>query len=178
MSDITSIFIGSLKSVQNVIMRDKHCFEMYGYDIMLDSKLKPWLLEVNASPSLTPSSKEDYDMKFRVLNHLLDIIDMEGIRNNKDITVGGFDLFWDDGPVYARDTSNLDLAECFQPRLNANLGKFRTLLICKNVSIFLHMDAKVTHFIHKSKIFRLYLCWNGNLTTFKPFYLYAREINK
>lgn len=141
MDDITTIFICSLKAVQNVIMRDKHCFEMYGYDIMLDSNLKPWLLEVNASPSLTPSSKEDFEMKFRILNQLLDVVDMEGVRSYKEIQIGGFDLFWDDGPVYAKDTNDPDLLDCFKPRLNANLGliKFSRISV-----LFLHILHNVT----------------------------------
>ena len=42
-----------------MIISDKHCFEMYGYDVMMDDDLKPWLIETNASPSMSADTPED-----------------------------------------------------------------------------------------------------------------------
>ena len=102
---MNEIFIKSLQSVQKTMINDKHCFELYGYDILLDANLKLWLIEVNASPSLTASNQEDYDLKIGLLEDTLNIIDMEGKLTGKEKRVGNFDLMWNDGPVYAEDAS-------------------------------------------------------------------------
>ena len=97
--DCQMIVIHSLLSVQPVMMNDKHCFELYGYDIMFDDEYRPWLIEVNASPSLTANTKEDYKMKFELLNDMFDIIDIEKRMTGEEEQVGGFDLVYTNNTV-------------------------------------------------------------------------------
>jgi tubulin polyglutamylase TTLL5 len=44
-----------------------NCFELFGFDILIDSELKPWLIEVNLAPSLECSSKLDFKIKSNLI---------------------------------------------------------------------------------------------------------------
>jgi hypothetical protein len=48
----------SLKSVEYKLNPNdrRHCFEIFGYDFMLDEDLTPWLIEVNTNPCLEETS--------------------------------------------------------------------------------------------------------------------------
>ncbi|KAI3382568.1 hypothetical protein SNEBB_003718 [Seison nebaliae] len=48
-------------------MIDSVCFEILGFDILLDEDLNPWLLEVNRSPSFGTAEKIDREIKFCLL---------------------------------------------------------------------------------------------------------------
>merc|ERR1719162_668281 len=49
------------------------CFEILGVDVMLDAKLKPYLIEVNHLPSFTCDSPLDEDIKQRLINQSMDL---------------------------------------------------------------------------------------------------------
>jgi len=72
--EIKNIIYISLKSVQSIIINDKHCFEMYGYDILIEDNLKPWLIEINASPSLSTTTEADRKLKMSVMESVFQIV--------------------------------------------------------------------------------------------------------
>ena len=63
------------KSCQPEDTENSMLFEILGFDVMIDHKGKPWLLEVNHSPSFKTEANLDYKIKkalitdtFRLLN--------------------------------------------------------------------------------------------------------------
>ena len=70
---------------QSVIIAEKRCFELYGFDVLIDDTFKVWILEVNSSPSLTADTAADYHLKYVLLNDMYDVVDVERRR----IGVGG-----------------------------------------------------------------------------------------
>lgn len=106
--EMRSLIINSLKSVQSVMINDRHCFECYGYDILLDDNLKPWLLEVNASPSLTTSTEKDRVLKSQLLRDIFQIVvpsdwmeesSKHGANTCRDRSVGFFDILIDEAAL-------------------------------------------------------------------------------
>ncbi|KPI84729.1 putative tubulin tyrosine ligase protein [Leptomonas seymouri] len=104
--DIQKMILRTIFAVQKIIIQDKHCSELYGYDVMIDDALHPWLIETNASPSLTAETPADYHLKFNMLNDMLDVIDMEGRRSGDEERIGGFDLIWFNGPAGVSKNDN------------------------------------------------------------------------
>ena len=96
---IEQIFIRSLLSVQRVMIHDKHCFELYGYDILVDENLKPWIIEVNASPSMTANTEADFEMKCSLLDDAFTVLDLEKVLTGNEEQIGGFDIMYRGGLV-------------------------------------------------------------------------------
>lgn len=75
LGNISSVIKHSLKAVQPVIYNNKNnFFECYGYDILIDNQLKPWLVEVNAKPSLNGTTEYDMNLKERLIDGMLNIV--------------------------------------------------------------------------------------------------------
>lgn len=97
---VNDVFWYSLQAVQDKIINDKHCFELYGYDILFDVDLRCWLIEVNASPSLSASSHEDKLLKKRMLSDTLNVVDMEQRLFGNETRIGGYDLLTSTSECY------------------------------------------------------------------------------
>ncbi|XP_023409157.2 tubulin polyglutamylase TTLL6 [Loxodonta africana] len=85
--DIEDVIIKTIISAHPAIKHNYHtcfpshtlnsaCFEILGFDILLDCKLKPWLLEVNHSPSFSTDSWLDKEVKDSLLYDTLVLINL------------------------------------------------------------------------------------------------------
>ena len=69
-------------SVENILSHNlnragngrKLCFELFGFDVILDHNLRPWLLEVNVLPSLASSSDFDKRIKTSLMSDTFNTI--------------------------------------------------------------------------------------------------------
>ncbi|XP_013806500.2 tubulin polyglutamylase TTLL13 [Apteryx mantelli] len=92
--DIEDIVIKTLISAHPVVKHNYQscfpnhttgcaCFEILGFDILLDRKLKPWLLEVNHSPSFTTDSCLDREVKEALLCDTIKLINVHACDKRK-----------------------------------------------------------------------------------------------
>ncbi|NWR81599.1 TTL13 polyglutamylase, partial [Centropus unirufus] len=92
--DIEDIIIKTLISAHPVVKHNYQscfpnhsigcaCFEILGFDILLDRQLKPWLLEVNHSPSFNTDSRLDHEVKDALLCDTINLINVHGCDKRK-----------------------------------------------------------------------------------------------
>ena len=58
----------------------KCCFELLGFDIMIDDKMKPWLLEVNSSPAMSMETDIDHLVKPALLRDTIRLCNFESYQ--------------------------------------------------------------------------------------------------
>ncbi len=90
-SQLKDVIVKTLLSVEPHIVSNlnkapankKACFELYGFDILIDQNLKPWLLEVNVLPSLSSSSPFDKVVKTLLICDVLTLVGVRGYDKKK-----------------------------------------------------------------------------------------------
>ncbi|KAK6621095.1 hypothetical protein RUM43_011401 [Polyplax serrata] len=71
---ISALVTLTVLSQSTSIPQTINCFEFYGFDVLIDEKLKPWLLEVNLSPALGNDCDVDPVVKKPLLHDLFDLL--------------------------------------------------------------------------------------------------------
>ncbi|KAJ0402221.1 hypothetical protein ATCC90586_002202 [Pythium insidiosum] len=61
--DIFAVILKSLLCGEDHIPFQVNSFDLLGYDILLDSTLRPWLIEINSSPSMARENALDFQVK-------------------------------------------------------------------------------------------------------------------
>uniref|UniRef100_A0A8C2ZDI8 Tubulin tyrosine ligase-like family, member 2 n=1 Tax=Cyclopterus lumpus TaxID=8103 RepID=A0A8C2ZDI8_CYCLU len=71
---INNIVTLTLLAIAPSVPSCPNCVELFGFDILVDAALKPWLLEVNYSPALTLDCQADITVKRGLVGDLIDLM--------------------------------------------------------------------------------------------------------
>lgn len=66
--------------------RRNACFELFGFDVMLDADARPWLIEVNVSPDLASTSPLDRQLKGNLAS---DTVHLVGVKPPQSVCAAG-----------------------------------------------------------------------------------------
>ncbi|KAG9483968.1 probable tubulin polyglutamylase TTLL2 [Eleutherodactylus coqui] len=81
---IYNIVIMTILSIAPSIPQYPNCFELFGFDILIDDTLKPWLLEVNYSPALSLDCPNDVTVKKSLINDIIDLLNYKSSDLQRD----------------------------------------------------------------------------------------------
>ena len=75
--EIQKLILKTLKCMSKIMSPERNCFELYGFDVLIDDGFRPWLIEVNGSPSMRGNTSEDKKLKIGIIDDVLTIVDIE-----------------------------------------------------------------------------------------------------
>lgn len=76
---ISNLVTLTLLTIAPSVPSSPNCVELFGFDILIDSTFKPWLLEVNYSPALSLDCPVDIKVKKGLINDLIDLMNYKKI---------------------------------------------------------------------------------------------------
>jgi tubulin polyglutamylase TTLL5 len=71
---IKDLCLKTLVAVNDDIQFQPNSFEMFGFDVIFDEQLKPWLIEVNSCPSLARDTALDVTVKESVVRDTIELV--------------------------------------------------------------------------------------------------------
>ncbi|XP_018542854.1 probable tubulin polyglutamylase TTLL2 [Lates calcarifer] len=81
---INNIVTLTLLTIAPSVPSCPNCVELFGFDILIDVKFKPWLLEVNYSPALTLDCQADITVKKGLISDLIDLMNYTWIDSLRE----------------------------------------------------------------------------------------------
>ncbi|RLN63670.1 hypothetical protein BBJ28_00023134, partial [Nothophytophthora sp. Chile5] len=73
--DIDEVVLKALLCGEDHIPFQVNSFDLLGYDILLDADLRPWLIEINSSPSMARDNDLDFQVKDAMMLDTLRVVD-------------------------------------------------------------------------------------------------------
>jgi len=105
---ILSISDESIKFIKRLTKHNNCLFELYGFDILIDSEFKPWLMEINLNPSLNVDTKLDYKIKSMLISDILTLVGIIPYKHKKEelFFFNNFDTYVDNNKRMKINNSN------------------------------------------------------------------------
>ena len=85
-----------------------NCFEILGFDVLIDESLRPWLIEINLSPSLNTDSAVDLKIKG---NMIADTFTMVGIVSMEQRFSADKSFMLNDNKLFSHKVSQSEWAK-------------------------------------------------------------------
>lgn len=100
--------IYAVQSCQEIVEYRKNSFELYGADFIISEDYKPWLLEINCSPTMGPSTAVTKKLCAQVLEDTMKVVLDK--RDDKNCETGRYELAFKQPQVAAPPYIGMNLA--------------------------------------------------------------------